>query len=409
MHRDIRCRLGSLIKYFNMGGFYWNKDTQQFETLEGYSSLQFYSQHLSCCLLILINSTSIWSKVHLDELPESDPTISIINQKANLLAILSNVLITTLITFIVAAGFVHLKYKSDFPLVLNQAFVLDHQFKRIFKTPPVKKAKTIPQGDLLNRLLCIIPCFFPFAFPLSLFHPSDPIRMILTDLFEIEFKPSILVFLFVIFEMWSVFCFIGDVFAFCIIGMIELFLAGYWLQVVLPLSVYHRQATSGTYLFRTHEAGNISQDLVIKVYRTLQCAFTVPHDAFCNTLLASHSIGMVIVAVVSSFTLIRYNYILVDSSAMGMTLILTVAFVVDFILYKYECFFLDEIEIRWKGYKSAILNLAKPSSEVYKVARSFRPITLKTGGPYFNVNRSTYLEWCNQILDNLVSLLVSFN
>lgn len=405
IRHDICWRFGRLVKYFNLGGFIWNKDTQLFETLDGYSSFQYYYQHISCCLLIFITSTSTWYKIYFEELPESDPTS--INENSNLLAILSNILVTTLITFIVSAGFVHLKYKSDFPLALNQAFLLAHHFKRMLKINE-KKVKGIPTGDLLVRLIIYIPCFFPIAFAMSLFHPSDPIHMILIDLFEIEVKPSFFIFLFVIFEMWAVVCFIGDVLVFCLLGMIQVFLAGYWLEVALPMNVYHRNVTSGSHNFRTSEVGNITQDQVINVYRSLQYTFTVSHNAFCNTRLASHSIGMIIVAVVSSFTLIRYNYLLFDNSAMGISIILNVAFVTVFLMYKYECFFLDDLETRWMAYKSAILNLTKPSSEIHKVAKSFRPITLKTGGPYFNVNRSTYLEWCNQILDNLVSLLVSF-
>lgn len=71
-----------------------------------------------------------------------------------------------------------------------------------------------------------------------------------------------------------------------------------------------------------------------------------------------------------------------------------------------ECSLMDRLENNWKKFKSKLLHSTLPRSALHKTAKSFRPVTLLCGGVYYNVNNSTFAEWCDHGIGLLVNLLV---
>ncbi len=260
------------------------------------------------------------------------------------------------------------------------------------------------------RLICYMPLLIPFLFAFSLFHPADPVHNMLKDLFEVEVKLNLFTFCFAIAKMGAVFLNIGIVVNFVCLALLSVYLAGYWLRVALPTGISEHNHKLKTYNFQTDGIGNVSEDSLIWLYRSLQCTYTISDHIFCNTRIALHSTALVIVAVVTSFSLVRYHDILLDGSALGISFFFVLSFglVLALTIYSLECFFTGDLEDTWTNFKRSILKRTNRNSSVHKTAKSFRPISLKTGGPYFNVNRSTFLEWCDQIFESLVELLVTF-
>lgn len=115
-------------------------------------------------------------------------------------------------------------------------------------------------------------------------------------------EPSLLITFVVIGEIYAVFCFIGT-FVFCaIIVLLTLNLAGFWLQVTTLTTI--RSIDTDFYYFRTEYIGIVPQDIVIWVYMSLQCALVVPNEILCNTKFFFHSFEMMIVIMISYFSLI---------------------------------------------------------------------------------------------------------
>lgn len=55
-----------------------------------------------------------------------------------------------------------------------------------------------------------------------------------------------------------------------------------------------------------------------------------------------------------------------------------------------------------------ILNITRRKTRLNKAARSFTALTLKSDGQYYNVNSSIFMDWCDNGINHVVNLLVSF-
>ncbi len=79
---------------------------------------------------------------------------------------------------------------------------------------------------------------------------------------------------------------------------------------------------------------------------------------------------------------------------MGFSLagVLEVGIVVAPHIFYLECLIVDELETTWKKYKNSILISKSRGTSVYKAAVSFRVITVLITYPFFDVNKSTFLE-----------------
>lgn len=94
--------------------------------------------------------------------------------------------------------------------------------------------------------------------------------------------------------------------------------------------------------------------------------------------------------------------------ALSLTLMLGTAMILSVYVFYMECSLIDDLEGKCKNYKKHLVMSTGSKSGVYKAAISFRPVIVQTTYPFCNVNRSTFFEWCNASVNNLVSLLVSF-
>lgn len=165
-----------------------------------------------------------------------------------------------------------------------------------------------------------------------------------------------------------------------------------------------------TYIMVICGLGMISEESIIKIYRSLQYLLQGSNLVYGSSKAVYHSTGALVSFVVAVFTLIRYNHLLFVKSAMALPLLGIIAgsmFLPVLLMYA-ECIFADLFDSLWKSYRKKILNITRRNTRLHKAARSFTALTLKSGGQYYNVNRSTFMDWCNNDINQLVNLLVSF-
>lgn len=306
-----------------------------------------------------------------------------------------------------------IKTQALFPLTLNRIFELDQTFKSVFQKLISRRRRKIRvrnRGEQLVRIACIVPSFVPFVFVLSLFHPADPVHNLLKDVFEIKVEPTLFIFCFAIVLFWGVFLIIQIFINFIIVFALYIYLTGFWLTAIMPKSVQIYNFKSNVYHVKTLNQDIVHQEVLIWVHRCLHCVNALVHELVGKPCVTFHSTGILIAVVASSFAIIRFYNGMFDGTAMGLSLFLVLLGVSVLLttLYSFECHFLGQLEDISKTYKSKILKVSKRQSVLYKTAKSFQLLRLKSGGTFFNVNRSTFLEWCDQIISNLVNALVTF-
>jgi len=412
VHRDICCRLGPIVKYTISGLFSWNKNTQKFERFDNpYIGFQWQALYYVFFVDAWLCTTTVFNIMTKQEFPETDTNFS--PNKNKMLVIFSCIMYESIVVSFIALASVQLELKQAFPSTLNQLFKLDRQFKLMFQDSLVRKRVTKNVklfGDLLVRLTCIVCCLVPFLFVISLFHPADPVNNVLKEVFEIRVEPSIFIVCLTIVEFWGVCMVVGVVLVFLLIGTICVYLSGYWLTELMPIFMYRCDRSLDNYCVRTLKMGIVDQDVLIWVYRCLQCVNISVNEIICDSRVAFHSTGILISVVASSFAIIRFHHLMLDGTLMGfsMFLVLFGVLLMLVILYGFECHFLGRVEEICKTFRGNILKSSKRNSLIYKTAKSFQLLRIRTGGLYFNVHGSTFMEFCDQIIVNLVNTLVLF-
>lgn len=330
----------------------------------------------------------------------------VVHSSSDTLLTFSMLLYTTCMAAIVWFGTVFLEYQEECVDTFNASFSLDSRLKSLI---PVKiTTEEAKYSDIITKLCCYPPLVIPFIFLLALFHPLDPLHIFIERVLEVkvDFNWNVLVFLGL--EFYGVYVLLATVTIVLLMGWVTTLVSVYWLGVVMPAKI--TTGKTGKCQVWTESGMELDPKTVVGVYRALQCFVAIPNRIVTHPQYVAHSIAMLMVWVTSAFVVIRYNDIMLDGSPMGlsMVVIFVAACVIGAGVYYAECFLLDLLEKKWTSYKSGILAQTSRKSGFYKTGLSFRPVTLHLGGMFYNINKSTYLEWIEAGIDNLTTLLCSF-
>ncbi len=146
-----------------------------------------------------------------------------------------------------------------------------------------------------------------------MWHPADPIHNVLQDFFEIRIEFSCLVVGFINpFIIYGVLNLVYHAITTCLLVLIDIFLVEYWFDLVMPKNIANVSCNGGlkVLLFQTTKLGLQTEENLIKFYRTFQIYNHICNAHLSTCRIASHSILMMAIAILGSFTLIRYAHLL---------------------------------------------------------------------------------------------------
>ncbi len=404
----MRRRFCPLVKYTFSNGQYWDSKSQRFVSLRKYfyyiwCSSYYMGQALQVFLAFYILHLS-FRDTDIPEMNFNHQSLNV-NENDDELILSLGIVIWLVVTAILSVGSLTVEYQEEITESINQAFWLDSGLKRLY---PGARLRSWNSLEKMVPWICCIPLTFPFIFLFAFFHPLNPIRTMFENSLEIELTLlSPMSWLILVGQTWAVTCFIGVGLGLLLPILAVVSICQHWL---LDASF---QLSNGRHLhdnsFRTNKLGNLSLDELLLIYRSLQL-LTGVCNRFCQTVrLAYHSAGSLMTFVFSSYILIKKGPALLSGGSImsfALATILVVALSICVLLFYVECLIIDELENRWRTYKNNILTSKSRRTRVYKTAISFRTVTVMTTYPFCNVNRSTFLEWMNVCIDNLVSLLL---
>lgn len=166
---------------------------------------------------------------------------------------------------------------------------------------------------------------------------------------------------------------------------------------------------NGEMYFDTIGLGRQSGDKLIMMHRSLQMLMGLTNLTMATVKLAYHTAVVIVLVVLCNFLLIRHGrYLVSDGTLMGYGIvgIMIVDVFVAILLWYSECYLVDEVDTVGIDFKNGLLAITPRKSRMYKTVRSMQSYTLKTTYPCFQVNISTFMEWCDVIANNHVNLLV---
>lgn len=398
---DIQFRLDPVFtKYTWTSLILWDPEVSKFILATKISGYRFgctwlvhsLSQVSLVCFIIFIYSLVNSSSETSDASPGTLET----------LIIFFMLLYGTCLAAIIWFASVLLEYQEECVDAFNNAFDLDAKFKSMIRVKiPAHDAK---YSNRLIRLSCYFPLVVPFLFLITLFHPLDPVHIFLERVIEIHVSLNWTTFCLACLEFFGVTCFMTWVTIVILMGAVSVMVPIYWMCTTMPKTVTTRRGKAC--VIQTENGRQYDSEKLVWVYRSLQCLVAVPNRIVMQNKYVAHAKAMLVVWVVSAFVLIRYKSQMLNGSPVGIIFVAIFAFGfvigvgVDYI----ESFNIGYMEEKCISYKTTILKQTSRRSELYKTARSFRPV----GGMFYNMNTSAYTEWIDAGISYLTTLLVSF-
>lgn len=408
----IAVRLGPLINSSMSGGFYYNIEKQQFVKIESFRYFIWHTSYYAGHGFQMGLATYLISSIFVDpEIPEEVPTNVNLRQtyKHELLFLVAGLIIWLAVSMILAVESLAIQYRQEMAQTMNCIYEIDAQLKRMF---PIYCKRVNTRFETYVTLTCYAPLVLPLIFAISLFHPSDPVHNLIVSLFEIEVSPkSPFIWVFLLLEMWTVAALANIIASHCLLWLAINLCYEYWIEAatcVNHATTYFKHKNLTGFL-ETKHLGLVSTETLIWLYRCFQL-MTRSYNVVVGTIrFAYHSAGLLIMAIVASFALIKAGDALLESvMSFSLAMLLVVAFVWANILIFMECYLVDGMDAKWKEYKYQLLCLSGRNTELHKSAKSFMPVTLQGTHPFCKTNKSMFLEWCDVGVNNLVIMLVSF-
>lgn len=406
--KHILCtRLGPIVKYSFSGGFYWLKSLGKFTPIPSYNKLIWISSYYvgqTFQLLLVFYLRHLLMETEIEDDSQTQ------NSTSRPLLIFCGLLFWAIITSGLSTGSLAIKYQHEMAETINQAIRLDTNLEiehQLFKT-----AKESVNLELLVTFICSLSVLVPVGFAISFFHPADPVRNLLEVTFETEFNSSMLhTWIFVAFECWAGFCFGGILISHILTIVLTSFVTETWMNAFTPVVNFKFFISTTKLTYFTTKIGNVSETKLILVYRTLQILIGIANFWLAKLRFAHHVVSLHLISVLSAFVLIKnFNLLTNQPSLVTFTLILLIfvcGLTTIFVFYM-ECYFMDGLHSKYLTFRRNILCCCRVSSACNKEVKSFREISLQTAYPFCRVNKSTFPEWCDTAINNLINLLLSF-
>lgn len=415
MKRLIGSRFGPVLKYTISGGFFWDPSQEKFVELKPpwlfAWQTTFYVGFPVLGVLILWIYTQTRSGISEELVSESDELLS---SSKRTLTIIICALMWLVLSVSMSVGSLFIQFNGEMARILNQIYLLDTTMQqvllqnRVFRPSPAI-TNFIKFFEILAMIISIFPLVLPVFFVVMFFHPVEPVHRIVEDFLELDVRFSIDVVPVLLAYAWGAFDISSIMCCFIIMIFLFVFVTTTWFMVATPDAVTPPVFVNGKRFFESAELGKISEDELVWVYRSLQILSASINEVIAKKRMSYHALVALMVGVLSTYSIIRYYDFFLGEDVMGLSLgiLMTFAFLLAPIIFYLECGFLDGMENLWMSYKDNLNSTTTRNSAIYKAARSFREVKFKSTHPFFNMNKSTFLDWTNQLIDLVVNLLVS--
>lgn len=404
-------RLGPFVKYTYTWSFYWEQAKNQFQLTTTHFYVvwvltwyvAFFCQVVFLAYLLLLLRSS----------PEIPEEISIMDSKpyAETLVLCIGFAFWLFMTCLLSTGSLGIQHREEMVEALNQLFKLDALFQAKYPTINSTSFHKTRHIELLIKLAVVTSLVLPIVIACAFFHEGDPVRNMCEAILEMELRiESPYAWCILLCEMYTVLCYSTNALTWVVTIGVIIYASEAWLTAGLPVGCSIVNRFFGTNCVRTFKLGKVQEQHVIRLYRCFQLLTNLENCVVAKARMAYHYVALMMAMVIVSFGFIRTVKSLVNDGSLSAYLMLgflcTFMFLVLFAIY-YECYLLDGLDEKWKEFQLNLIRCNGRNTFGYKTALSFRAVTVKTAYPFFNINMSTFLEWCSVYTCRLVDFLLT--
>lgn len=413
IRRDMCLRLGPYIKYTVSGVYYWHKNLNKLVLCDNNYYWTFEMNYYIGWIFQIFFFIYLWNPAQDLFYPEF-VNVQVTGNDTRLLTLVSGVLFWVVIACILQISSITKEYRNEMCTVMTQLFRIDSYLIKAFIADRKHRMPENPDARKMEWLIkfdCIFTSVLPILFGCAMLIPGEPIHSYLEWVLEVKFgwNWETLPLLFMI--VWSTNALVGIVLNIIFIFLNCMFIWLFWFRAVCPdASCLRKSRDDGLLFFKTSQVGMQSEMDLIWMYRVFQLIAGLFNIPVKTSRLAFHLFALQVTVVTACFSLIRFHDIMFKGDSIGYVLafILLICIFWAVVLIVLESFALNEIQITSENFKNNIRYGTSRNLAVNKASRSFQEVTLYTAGPCFRLNKSSFLQWCDQAIDRLVTLLCSF-
>ncbi|CAL8146331.1 unnamed protein product [Orchesella dallaii] len=406
--------IGFRVKVIPFGGgtwFYWNSSTKRFVPPSPYHMFTMQYGMLAGLYFGIIHFIQLYlllsAKPGIPEEDGEDPDLEFdLHKFATVMVAWGEVFTLLAIVFANIAVLLHI---DDCRYLLNQLIAYTETLREMFRTKQIEldeeHKKWIRDGERLI-LVCVVSSFVvPFLLAPCFLHPIEPTHRLITDWLEFEFGfnlsgiPVAIVFLVGVYSCSNVFSLLA------FIAVMYLYTSKPCLNDITTVEVERRTAAGKRCHLVTRFYGVLEDKEVAKFYRIQVYFNNLVNNVFDSVLLSYHHVACIMCASVMACFAIRYQQIIVDGGILAV-LVVAVGVLIPLGVVYFEGIFCGDLVAVSEDFKESGKLLMDRKTMHAKFALSCRPLYLKMTHPFYNVDRNTFLEFTDAVVDKTITLLL---
>lgn len=355
-----------------------------------------------------------------NDLPEAGETnnVSTNDKGADSTYFASLILLWAELILVMALTFIHYElivHRNTAMYLVNQLMNFNNQMFKKFEDEDIQldeeHKRNIRNCESVFYVTFILSLFLPIGILSAFFHPIEPLHVIINEWLEINFNlempsgmwPLLLLFLQAIYNEAngiSIACYL-------VAGYFFTALAG--IGDLIPDGDTEEGSRSSN-LVTTRYYGEMDYMDVIKMYRTQQIFNLLLKEILGHATIAFHHVGLLAVFSVLFCFVIKFNEVLTEQ---GITAyLIVIGCLVSPLLLMYfqstECGLIADISQEFCDVASSKIKRAHGMNArmFRKFGKSCRAMYIPVAYPFYNIDRSTFLAFCDQSLDRAIALML---
>ncbi|CAL8146334.1 unnamed protein product [Orchesella dallaii] len=407
--------IGFRVNLYKYGGgtwFNWDSSTKQFVAPGPYAMFMMWQfgilTGLNFCGIQCIQLYFLLgSEPGIPEEEGDDPDVQFdVHKFATVMVAWGEVFTCLAIVFGNIAVTLHV---DDCRYLLNQIITYNDTLQEMLYTKQIEMdeehKKWIRGGERLILLCVTASLLVPFIFAPCFLHPIEPTHRLITEWLEFEFGfnlrgiPIGIMFLFAIYECSNVFN------VFCVIALLYLFTTITCLNDISTVEVERRTASGKRCHVVTRFYGVLEDKDQIKFYRIQVYFNNLINNVFDSILFSYHHVACMLCPSVMACFAIRNQQIMIDGGILAV-LVVAVGVLVPLGTIYFESIFCGALVSNSEDFKESGKLLMDRKTMHAKFALSCRPLYLKMTHPFYNVDRNTFLQFTDAVVDKTITLLL---
>ncbi|CAL8112110.1 unnamed protein product [Orchesella dallaii] len=336
---------------------------------------------------------------------QESPTMNL-EEFGSSIILIGEVFLCTCIIFLIIVMIFNL---DDFIYLMNQMLSYNKAVLEMLKSKNIELEATHRKNMLILELT-MIPIFListtlPFGLAAAIFHPMEPTHRMVKDWLEVEMRLEGIFFI-----PWYVVNCAGLLGCASIVAILSWSIAFYYFIATTCITDLTPENVSGRVEGKrckilTRYYGVMEDSEIGACYRVQKLFNVLMNDFYANIMISFHHVALLAVTTGMLFFVIKFNKVVLDGGLIVEAVVLGIIFA-PLLLIKLQAMMCGRLADISNNFKDRANKLLHRKYFLAKFSKSCDTYRIQVVYPFYNVHGGTFLEFCGQVRDNTINLLL---